>query len=420
MQVGPGQRRRGVREVPDRGEAAVDRAAATPRSAARPGRRASGGPGSSACARCDHTATTSARALGLRPSRRRRAGPASRRRRRRCGPGPVSILRCTPGGPPGPARAVEHAGQVRARRHRQVDPRGDGGREVLVGQVQPGQHRARRSPRRAARAPPRACRRPARWHRPSSAARATGTAPCPYPSALTTAISRGPGRRGGEHARRCAAPRRGRPPPRRAVPASAIEAVRSAMPHPSIRRPTACRRRERPARSAAASSTRRGCPVQRRSRGPSTRRSRGAARTTRIAAGIAPWIADAGAGAPSAASSAARACRNAAQPAAHHGSSPAASSAPTIPVSTSPDPAVAAHDVVDGCTSARPSGSATTVALPLSSTVTPQRRRGPARRRDPVGPHLAGHPGELPVVRSDHHRPARDGGAQVRRAGRAA
>ncbi len=53
-----------------------------------------------------------------------------------------------------------------------------------------------------------------------------------------------------------------------------------------------------------------------------------------------------------------------------------------IPVSTSPEPAVAAHDVVDGCTSVRPSGSATTVALPLRSTVTPS--AAAARRAAPI------------------------------------
>ena len=134
--------------------------------------------------------------------------------------------------------------------------------------------------------------------------------------------------------------------------------------------------------------------ASRRARRPTTRSLtrpvvRLAARTDRIAAGIAPWIADDGAGAPSAASSAARACTNAPQPAAHHGSSPAASSAPTIPVSTSPEPAVAAHDVVDGCTSVRPSGSATTVALPLSSTVTwsaAAARRAAAIRSGPTSP----------------------------------
>ena len=106
---------------------------------------------------------------------------------------------------------------------------------------------------------------------------------------------------------------------------------------------------------------------------------------------MAAWRREDGAGTPSAARSAARACTNAAQPAAHHGSSPAASSAPVRPVRTSPEPAVAAHEVVDGCTSVRPSGSATTVALPLSSTVTPSSaaaRRVAAIRSAPTSPAI--------------------------------
>ena len=125
------------------------------------------------------------------------------------------------------------------------------------------------------------------------------------------------------------------------------------------------------------------------------------------------WRRDAGVGTPSAARSAARACTNAAHPAAHHGSSPAASNAPMMPVSTSPEPAVAAHEPVEGCTSARPSGSATTVALPLSSTVTPSSaaaRRAAAIRSAPTSPASRAN---SPVVRGEHARAGR--GSPARR-----
>ena len=238
----------------------------------------------------------------------------------------------------------------------------------------------------------------------SRAARATGTAPCPYPSAFTTAITAAPGRGGGEHPTLCRTAARsttrldrgprGNPPRNGDRPCVHLSIRSVAHPRTASRVPGRRSRRVRLASPA--------------------RSGRCADRPDRR--GIACWIADDGTGAPSAAISAARACRNAPQPAAHHGSSPAARSAPTIPVSTSPDPAVAAHDVVDGCTSVRPSGSATTVALPLSSTVT--RSAAAARRAAAIrsGPTSPGDPGELPVVRGDHHGPAGDRGRAGRRA----
>ncbi len=66
-----------------------------------------------------------------------------------------------------------------------------------------------------------------------------------------------------------------------------------------------------------------------------------------------------------------RVCTKAAAAAASPAGSPLASSAPIMPDSTSPDPAVAAHDSPTGLMYTRPPGSAMTVAYPLSNTVTP-------------------------------------------------
>src|ERR1700751_5609677 len=80
---------------------------------------------------------------------------------------------------------------------------------------------------------------------------------------------------------------------------------------------------------------------------------------------------------------AARAWTNAAAAAASAAGSPAASSAPIMPESTTPDPAVAAHDWPAGFRYTGPPGSAITVTLPLSSTVAPNlsasRRVAPTR-----------------------------------------
>src|SRR6201993_594249 len=80
---------------------------------------------------------------------------------------------------------------------------------------------------------------------------------------------------------------------------------------------------------------------------------------------------------------AARAWTNAAAAAASAAGSPAASSAPIMPDSTSPDPAVAAHDWPAGFRYTRPPGAAITVTLPLSRTVAPNlsasRRVAPMR-----------------------------------------
>src|SRR5205807_10601655 len=73
-----------------------------------------------------------------------------------------------------------------------------------------------------------------------------------------------------------------------------------------------------------------------------------------------------------AASAAACACTNAAAAAASAAVNPDASSAPIIPDSTSPDPAVAAQDCPAGLRYAGPPGSAMIVTLPLSSTVAPK------------------------------------------------
>ncbi|SKU99153.1 Uncharacterised protein [Mycobacteroides abscessus subsp. abscessus] len=68
---------------------------------------------------------------------------------------------------------------------------------------------------------------------------------------------------------------------------------------------------------------------------------------------------------------------------------PAANSAPMTPASTSPEPAVAAHDPCARFTYAVPSGRAMTVTLPLSRTVALSRAasdRVASTRSGPGGP----------------------------------
>ena len=164
VQVGPGERGRGVGQVPDRREAAVDggpprrgqprgldvehrvrRARRRARGATRPRRPR--------------------RALGLRPSRRRRAGPASRRARRRCGSRPVSILRCSRAGRP--ARRAPSSTAARCARDaadRSI-PAATAGAKSSSGRCSHDSTGAS-IPRRAAPAPRRGCRRRARWRRP--------------------------------------------------------------------------------------------------------------------------------------------------------------------------------------------------------------------------------------------------------------
>ena len=280
-------------------QAAVDAPPATPRSSRAAWTSSIGWSGMSACARCDHTATTSHAPVGrglrgvveqVRPVGGRGAVAAQ--------PGVDLEVHAGRGGRPGARRPARRPG-ARARRRTRSIPGGDGGREVLVRQVQPRQHgrvdaRGAQLERLVERADARA-----RWHPASSAARATGTAPCPYPSALTTAISAAPGAAAASTSTLC-----------RTAARSTTASARAAAPrtgrigHAPI------------LPSAPASLTGRRSRRARHTRLPGivgrTRVSR--ARTDRIAAGIAAWIADDGAGAPSAASSAARACTNAPQP----------------------------------------------------------------------------------------------------------
>ena len=91
-------------------------------------------------------------------------------------------------------------------------------------------------------------------------------------------------------------------------------------------------------------------------------------------------------------------------------SRPAASSAPTSPPSTSPAPAVASHGGPVVVTRTRPSGCATSVWRPLSSTTAPYvsaARAGVVERpRLDVGALDAEHRGQLAGVRGEHRRHA--------------
>src|SRR5918998_1475452 len=125
-------------------------------------------------------------------------------------------------------------------------------------------------------------------------------------------------------------------------------------------------------------------------------------RRARIASLRAVWIAEAGAGAPppcgpppSAAMAAANSWACTAAAAAVAGCSPAASNAPSTPVRTSPEPAVAGQDERARFTSTWPSGAAMMVVFPLS-TSTASNRRAASR----AAPTRSG-PGALPVRRSN-------------------
>ena len=86
------------------------------------------------------------------------------------------------------------------------------------------------------------------------------------------------------------------------------------------------------------------------------------------------------------------------------------------PASTSPDPAVASSAGAEAATYAAPSGEATTVDEPLSSTTAREVRGERAHRSDAVRPdRRAREPRELPRVRGQHRDagPRDDGGAHV-------
>ena len=109
--------------------------------------------------------------------------------------------------------------------------------------------------------------------------------------------------------------------------------------------------------------------------------------------------------------SAARPCTHAAAAAASNADTPRARNAATIPVSTSPVPAVASaglpvtlsDDPSRSEVDPRALGSAMTVVGPLSSTTAPERVGESPRGRDPVGAdRLAGETGVLAVVRREH------------------
>ena len=90
-----------------------------------------------------------------------------------------------------------------------------------------------------------------------------------------------------------------------------------------------------------------------------------------------------------------------------------------MPASTSPVPAVASHGLVVALIEALPSGAATTVSAPLSSTMAPERADGGAGAVELGTPRqIAEQPREFAVMRREHDgRGARaDGGEQrVRR-----
>ena len=171
--------------------------------------------------------------------------------------------------------------------------------------------------------------------RPLSAARATATAPCPYPSALTTAHSAGRGRRHAAAAGRCAAP-----PPR------SISAHAGQRPHAA--RTHAVAAHGGPAHRRTPDSQRPPARPGPRPRGPRAGRAR------RPGHGRAPP------GRPPRRGSTPRA-RKAADDARQHVAGPGRGEAGRPP-STS---------------STGPPGAATTVVDPLSSTTAPQRRANP-------------------------------------------
>ena len=156
----------------------------------RAGGRSVGWPGSSAYGEVATRRRPPRRRRRPAPSPRRRPAPASRRGWRAARPSPVSTLRCT--------RAVRPADAARPRPPRRAARR----RRRPTGRRRP------RPPRRAARPGPssqastgtsmpaarsasasRAVQTPSQVAPPASAARADGTMPWPYPSALTTAIT---------------------------------------------------------------------------------------------------------------------------------------------------------------------------------------------------------------------------------------
>ena len=145
VQVGAGERGRGVGEVAEWGRG---RGRGRPASAA--ARRAAclsivGWRGASACARCDHTATTCAT-----PSASAFAATSSTSDQSAgCTPlrvSPVSTLRCSRAGLPACRAPASTAARWATGRDGEVDVGGHRGGEVVVGDVQPGEHPGAASP----------------------------------------------------------------------------------------------------------------------------------------------------------------------------------------------------------------------------------------------------------------------------------
>ncbi len=169
--------------------------------------------------------------------------------------------------------------------------------------------------------------------------RAQSTAPCPYPSALTTAQSSAPS-------------------------SDAHERLRVAAQRAEVDRELAARHRPTRAGRAAA----RGRRARAAAPAGGRRRRRPACGST---------------------SSAATPCATAAVAAASCGSIPFARNAATMPVSTSPEPAVASAGVPYVATSTPSRGAATSVSAPFSSTTEPNREAARAHRVEPVRVDLA-------------------------------
>ena len=110
-------------------------------------------------------------------------------------PSPVSALSCTRAGRPAPAGRLGDLAQRPHPADRHVEVGLDRLPPGPAGRPQPAHDPAPAARRRAARAPPPGWRCPARCAPASTAARAHGTAPCPYASDFTTAMTAAPGAR---------------------------------------------------------------------------------------------------------------------------------------------------------------------------------------------------------------------------------
>ena len=285
--------------------------------------------------------STSKPAIATHPIDERRSPPSGGHTPMRCIP--VSTFTCTPiGATPAAAAMRSSAGPLGVQRR--------GQRAATAATSDPaGTPRARgRAPRcrrRAGRGPPRPGRRRAMSHPPSSAAPADRTAPCPYPSAFTTAISSAPSAASARTL--CAIASRST-----STQVATGSGARSCVEHRSHRVGQACRRHRRP-----------GCPhptVLTRER---SRRPRGDTRR------------------PHAASS---------------GSSPCARSPPIMPVSTSPEPAVASTGVPVRLIDRPPGRFSDDRAVPFSSATASAAVRERARVR----------PGDRSPSRPSRHGPS--------------